>query len=135
MSEQPVPSEQELFELCRSVYEATGWDETDKYWMPEVISSPGPIDPGQPMITDNWFPMVMPKGSEIGIPLYTSDYLLEKLQGVMTEWDIYLAPNPGVGWYLSPTSVETNLPRVDAATPRIALLKLTLALHKEGLLS
>ena len=99
----------ELFELCKQVYEATGWKPTD--WQ---------------------------HGIENGQPLYTSDYLLEKLPRY-----IYLQQSADGKWWwasqLQPTELRTaenayQSINTSAGTPLRALLLLTLKLHEEGLL-
>ena len=116
----------ELFELCKRVYEATGWDGTDKcraylknpyvdVWDWETI----PCHEDNIADVDEWY------------PLYTSDYLLEKLP---------------VGTNISKTNTDTTEPSIyylatcrnngihQGGTPLKALLKLTLKLYEEELL-
>ena len=103
--------EQELFELCKQVYEATGWEPNREL---EGVKVNGRTPP------------------------YTSDYLLEKLPvGVhvhkdSTEYGAYRPPE----YTSQPVSAKVVNRRIrwNADTPRKALLKLTLALRKEGLL-
>lgn len=106
----PIDTNQasELFELCKEVYERTEWKPTD--WQ---------------------------HGDEGGQPIYTSDYLLEKLP--KTIWSTYgLAIFPGdyvaTAGYYDPDGligVEVNeLQKAD--TPLKALLKLTIALSEAG---
>ena len=101
-------------ELCMEVYEKTGWKPTD--WQ---------------------------HGYEGGQPLYTSDYLLEKLPEYVIEYDSYYeqdisnylcvkkVPNGYVALYdgLS-IAHKVKLQRTD--TPLKALLKLTIALSEAG---
>lgn len=107
----------ELSELCKEVYEKTGWDKSTeiirKYSLnkvPSVFTRP-------------------PKGMELGVlsgtiewqaPLYTSDYLLQKL--------------PKKTWIKHSELWVANLGRLHLTsdTPLKALLKLTLALHQAG---
>lgn len=108
----------ELFELCKKVYELTGWE------------------------TDDWFTNAAEDEMSLAempdIPLYTSDYLLEKLPGqfgnrgsssvqclrLCKSNEGYMAGYIGVDlvWWLE--SVDDN--------PLKALLKLTIALHEAG---
>jgi len=105
----------ELFELCKEVYEKTGW----KY--------------GEPYLKYNVFSMY--KESDILYYLYTSDYILEKLQHTY-----YITiENHGFGknlyWYVYPygnDNEKIEKPTGKADTPLKALLKLTLALHEAG---
>ena len=114
----------ELFELCKQVYEATGWKHTigkfhddgsyDGYVGHMGISyTPSPQDA-------KWLPK--------DIPLYTTDYLLEKLPDGTTimkdvqgfkAWNIYNRKR--ISTYTCDSPVE-------------ALLKLTLKLHEEEIL-
>ena len=104
LSEQGTDTNQasELFKLCKKVYEKTGWKPTD--WQ---------------------------HGIEDGQPLYTSDYLLEKLpvcvvekyQQVDNKW-AYSAKSYSYEKHMRLTEYEE--------TPLKALLKLTIVLSKEG---
>jgi len=121
----------ELFELCREVYEKTGWDD----------------DELEHCYTHNG---AYPGKGECECPLYTSDYLLEKLptwieqdvnklDGIdrarrvalqLRKWnyqgDKYFAEYHEL--YYAP------LFRAESDTPLKALLKLTIALHDKGAL-
>lgn len=126
-------NDNELFELCREVYEKTGWDGTPNcyaylknpyvdVWAWEVI----PLHEDNVDDVDEWH------------PLYTSDYLLEKLpthdkNNVHANFGVsmLLASNPkkwGASWECDSGEYEM----VHADTPLKALLKLTLALHEAG---
>jgi hypothetical protein len=110
----------ELFELCRSVYAKVGWEHTKE------SSS-----------TNRWYTAdgnIVSTHSKryVSYPLYTSDYLLEKLPKGVTvthfkdlsyikrkhEWSARMTP--ALGRYAT------------ADTPLKALLKLTIALHDAG---
>lgn len=142
--------DKELFELCKSVYEKTGWKGQHFWYMPEMQTAPN----GQPLITDHYIPVYQPSGSRIGFPLYTSDYILEKLPDAIKhpehgyKWRLQLKK---IGkWYVASYENElwvrvymANEYRTDeklytwkepytADTPLKALLKLTLALHDAG---
>ena len=131
----------ELFELCKQVYEATGWKYTigrfhddgsyDGYVGHKGVAyTPNPQDA-------EWLPK--------NIPLYTSDYLLEKLpvylmysgEQYFFELEVFedktWRGNYGYqdrdGWYDHP---DINLQPED--TPLKALLKLALKLHEEKIL-
>ena len=103
----------ELFELCRQVYEATGWG--------QIKSS-------------NKLTQMAASGT---VPIYTSDYLLEKLP-----IHIYLQHHANNTWkasQLQPTELRTAENAYQSInssgdTPLKSLLKLTLKLHEEKLL-
>lgn len=106
----------ELFELCKEVYKRTGWDKTkDSYKL---------YRDGMP------------------VPLYTSDYLLEKLPLYINREprdELSLLKFDG-GWSAgyframnSGNGVQYLADKVYVAdTPLKALLKLTIALKDEG---
>jgi len=129
----------ELFELCKEVYKLTEWNyssadptreyvysfeakKTGSYWE-AVYDEHRNKDP-----FDNRRPTGITHHIESLCPLYTSDYLLEKLQPTMEIFDLFLATNPGVGWWIESFDNEVNISRIDADTPLKALLKLTIAL-------
>ena len=93
----------ELFELCKQVYEATGWKGLGRRYINE------------PLEKDDW------------IPIYTSDYLLEKLP---FPTEIGCDSFMWIGKYEN----RGNQIWERADTPLKALLKLTIKLHEEGLL-
>ena len=123
----------ELFELCKQVYEATGWDGTEKFWH-SLIShdmkrwSDYKLQDYKP---DSLFGMRI-------VPLYTSDYLLEKLPYKIGKANsaIWLrlgkTRNSFTVCYMGSDLV--CLYDFEADTPLEALLRLTLNLHEEGLL-
>ena len=110
----------ELFELCKQVYEATGWKDTH-----------GRLDDGNHTIRN--------EGNEVllgtkQVPLYTSDYLLEKLPSTikneLDEGDDYLFLYKKNGsWH---ADYMGQFLRCNADTPLKALLKLTIALSEAG---
>ena len=110
----------ELFELCKQVYEATGWKDTH-----------GRLDDGNHTIRN--------EGNEVllgtkQVPLYTSDYLLEKLPStIKNELDggddyLFLYKKTS-SWY---ADYMGQFLRCNADTPLKALLKLTIALSEAG---
>ena len=124
----------ELFELCKQVYEATGWTAdmdkgVDYVWCHETLRCL-PID---------WDTSDFHQH----IPLYTSDYLLEKLpkkikRDSSTGW-LTLSPMDSQGaWSVAyePDHTEhiDDYPMGWGKSPVIALLKLTLKLHEEKIL-
>lgn len=127
----------ELFELCKEVYKRTKWDGNDllhrlgdEVFYRELFDSD--VDEKHPR--------------ESYYPLYTSDYILEKLPKFVegekhSSHLLCLQPNPiGAGfqamYHLSiarPTSTSQNTKYMHTAdTPLKALLKLTIALHEGG---
>ena len=115
----------ELFELCKQVYEATGWENTKD----------GFFDGGEVMpFTDRIGAYI--GASNFQCPLYTSDYLLEKLPN-----HIYLQHYADGTWHasqLQPTELRTaenayQSINASSATPLKALLKLTLELREKML--
>ena len=114
----------ELFELCREVYERTRWKDTLGYIQPF----------GQNVHFPNWFDDTITEDHDIA-PLYTSDYLLEKLP-----IHIYLQHHANNTWkasQLQPTELRTAENAYQSInssgdTPLKALLKLTIALSEAG---
>lgn len=116
----------ELFELCKQVYEATGWrlpiDERPvEYWVQH---------------DDEWdleYGVVgMPVDGGV-VPLYTSDYLLEKLPATVKNDfdggnDYIILYKKGKSWC---ADYMGQFKRQKSDTPLKALLKLCLALHEE----
>ena len=118
----------ELYELCKEVYELTGWIGTlQVIWNDQVTV----VEP----YVERW---AQEEKYANYAPLYTSDYLLEKLPRY-----IYLQQSAdGKSWgasQLQPTELRTaenayQSINTSAVTPLKALLKLTLKLHEKGLL-
>lgn len=118
----------ELFELCKQVYEKTGWgawsqpdgdsDQTESYW--KHLDGETENEAFKSAEHSKWSKAVWIA------PLYTSDYLLEKLP-----WStVCSGPNEGMfGSWMNGKPKETFN---EADTPLKALLKLTLALHEAG---
>lgn len=109
-----MSDDKELFELCKRVYEATGWTGTHHVWHNDTTISP--VACGYEEV----------KHAVHFIPLYSSDYLLGRLPSEQYETlQLIKAKNywrAGVGQMGSETS----------DTPLKALLKLTIALHDAG---
>jgi len=122
----------ELFELCKTIYEKTNWDNdllAYLNWREIVHDEPRNLQVSNTKSDMQWKSFA---------PLYTSDYLLEKLPGqfgnrgsssaqclrLCKSNEGYMAGYIGVDlvWWLEST----------ADTPLKALLKLTLALHEAG---
>ena len=119
----------ELFELCKQVYKATGWGDTDS-----IINSGGDR-------TSSGY--LGKRLYEYFVPLYTSDYLLEKLpkkikRDSSTGW-LVLSPMDSqgawsVGYEPDHTEHIDDYPMEWGESPVAALLKLTLKLHEEEIL-
>lgn len=92
----------ELFELCRELYKRTGWDSYELA-KDHVTTSDG---------YDEW-----------DLPLYTSDYLLDKLPHASYQMDV-----TSVGVKLTTFYTDDKWETVHADTPLKALLKLVIAL-------
>jgi hypothetical protein len=120
----------ELFELCKSVYEKTGWDETDKFWH-SLISHD--MKSWSEYKLQDYKPASL-FGMRI-VPLYTSDYLLQKLRDC-NEFSLFTNGTVWQARYLGKPQEEwANIPQwqsKEADTPLKALLKLTLELHEAG---
>lgn len=111
----------ELFELCKQVYEVTKWDDVESY----INESEDYVNPSSDVIDP-----------VIHTPLYTSDYLLEKLPRTQEMFGntTYLTVQ-GVNidqWCASYDHIEgQSFKGQFADTPLKSLLKLTLKLHEE----
>lgn len=110
----------ELFELCKKVYKRTGW----RYTQRRIVKSLR----GQKINDIDAMNVDLSKHEELS-PLYTSDYLLEKLPKILlTNADVDGVWTAGTyGWY------DIGwLEKEVSDTPLKALLKLTLALDDAG---
>lgn len=109
----------ELFELCKQVYESTNYDWTD---VPQYLTQTG-------------MTIVPDTNLDAITPLYTSDYLLEKLPAHYIN-NSYLALGPSSSKWMVGYMEDHELKwlRTEADTPLKALLKLTLALNDAGIL-
>ena len=129
----------ELFELCKQVYEATGWTDTYLRW----------VDTEEPWIVnaDEWHRNTKCQ-TDLDMsclyPLYDSDYLLEKLPGLIGVTSVHiddvhtevrkLRPGESPSGATYQSNVKGLLIGAGGDTPLQVLLKLTLKLHEEGLL-
>jgi len=103
-----MTNQEELFTLCKAVYEATGWE------TPETVWSLGTGAMGSDEMTNK----------------YTSDYLLPKLQ----EHGIHLGyDKEQQAWFAFPAG-DDGLCIQFSDTPVKALLKLVLKMREEGVL-
>lgn len=120
MSNPPTTSvpEDELFDLCKEVYRRTNWDD-DSLWHKTYEDYRPDLD--------------------ISVPLYTSDYLLEKLPehiskyGSMTMERGYMSGRTGAFRYKYSRDNREELTEGTGVTSLKALLKLVLALDKAGI--
>lgn len=106
----------ELFELCTEVYKRTAW-----YGTVNLITKDGPT-------------MIGPM-SEDSPPLYTSDYLLEKLPKKLESRPAYwldIGPFDDSTWGARYAVVDDHEWLCAADTPLKALLKLVIALDEAG---
>jgi hypothetical protein len=115
----------ELFTLCKSVYEKTGWDGDKRFAFDDTYA-------------DKWLRYIADfehKTREWNlkdmIPLYTSDYLLEKLPHEVEEYTVGVVWDKNVDSWRGEYG-DNRLHLVHADTPLKALLKLTLALAEAG---
>jgi len=113
----------ELYELCKEVYKRTRWEDTLQFYDSfKDIYSEGEYE-------DYGMSHSFIKGSydiEDGqVPLYTSDYLLEKLP----EWT-ELKRKTTISYTAKRDALESY--SFESDTPLKALLKLTIALSKAG---
>ncbi|MDQ0825397.1 hypothetical protein QFZ60_001570 [Arthrobacter sp. B2I5] len=133
----------ELFELCKEVYKRIGWAGTVESYYSEYDSKTQEHSNVVILDEGTWAEATGVSSSAI-CPLYTSDYLLEKLPKSLTT--IYGKAYPlsplvmasGDYYYAmykhdmtGPNSAETTF-EVEADTPLKALLKLTIALADAG---
>ena len=139
--------DKELFELCREVYERTGWGDTPDYVEERFVD-------GKLVATDVCENVGYEEDNEVfgGVqrkhfPLYTSDYLLEKLVPFKTEAMGSRGDMMPVNAFVFVRRESGNEYRagyrynlngskysngIYADTPLKALLKLTIALHEAG---
>lgn len=129
MSSTDTDQASELYELCKEVYERTGWEDVSALTDAEgKLLSPGYL--GGRLYKEF-------------VPLYTSDYLLEKLPEYVIEYDSYheqdicnylcvmKVPDGYVARY-DGLSLAHKVKVQRSDTPLKSLLKLTLALHEAG---
>jgi hypothetical protein len=128
-----MKDDKELFELCRKCYEATGWKNTGRVW----YSNAGKVHDIESVYVDG---EVFDKSANV--PLYSSDYLLGKLQetenSVLLRWNRDLGGSAAMkAWGGKYCAGTFDMPQGEypiSDTPLKALLKLTLKLHEEKLL-
>lgn len=124
----------ELLELCKQVYEATGWKQSPnisqlyEYWDDH----------------DELCVISIEDADDALVPAYTSDYLLEKLPSVVQDpYDKIFrhiqmwinGDRSAHAGYVEPYAHDDRVAYAQKSDEmRITLLKLTLKLHKEELL-
>ena len=122
----------ELFELCKQVYEATGWKQSQnisqlyEYWDDH----------------DELCVISIEDADDALVPAYTSDYLLEELSVVTDHVSVTRSNKISIdasndeksNWYAN-CWFRSRRVQVKSDTPLKALLKLTLKLYEEGLLN
>jgi len=122
----------ETFDLCRKVYEATSWGDVVGYYEYYPVSSVIRQKTSSP---GNTLPTLL---HENITPLYTSDYLLERLPATIGKgyWKSYLRMSKTDDGYAF-AYMDRQLVRAyecTGSTPLIALLRLVLELKKEGII-
>lgn len=120
-------NDNELFELCKEVYERLdGWDNTEKcYAYIDEFNTGKKCWKVIPLHEDNIYDV------DEWHPLYTSDYLLAKLQVLDAETS--LSWRAIEEWEASHCWIDDDFRFNEYAdTPLKALLKLAIALHKAG---
>ena len=142
MSSTDTNQASELYEICKEVYERTGWEDvTDFYHENDTFD-----EETQTFKRNGIFSIVERKRADYNIPLYTSDYLLEKLPGLLDidnktfslAVQAQVAPPNFVALYTHTSVVAGKLAGHstryinEADTPLKALLKLTIALSEAG---
>jgi len=111
----------ELFELCKQVYEKTGWKDTLQCVWNGQFSQP----------SEEMLKYAQDTGYARYSPAYTSDYLLEKLpKGIAVHH--FDSGDYGAYFYRKGRTVAGLEDPFRADTPIKALLKLTLALSEAG---
>ena len=136
----------ELYELCRKVYELTEWgksrDLTDFYfnkrYVDEKIGFRYEIDHYSDVAREASH-ITLKLRNGLAVPLYTSDYLLEKLPGEFDNYYIDLSwSGKKNGWFASYFTNDYTPDRpiekyqCSAGTPLKALLALVISLRISG---
>jgi len=132
----------ELFELCRQVYEATGWMPVKDQYL-TVFEKDGDKCL---WVYDNCCWRTLDDSEEDAgyVPLYTSDYLLEKLPSVVQDPHDKIfrhiqmwinGDRSAHAGYVEPYAHDDRVAYAQKSDEmRITLLKLTLKLHEENLI-
>jgi hypothetical protein len=127
-------NDNELFELCKQVYEKTGWKEPKNLQLYRPMTVHKNDSNQEWEIVHNIWSDDTPFDEYDYIPLYTSDYLLEKLPPKITGFYQYFSLKRLAGAYETPpwTATYGKGMKFYADTPLKALLLLTLALDEAG---
>lgn len=121
----------ELFELCKEVYERTGWEDVRDFYHENDTFD----EETQTFKRNGIFSIVERKRADYNIPLYTSDYLLEKLKPFLNAERKSLSFRFADNVFWLDADDIYNGPRlsvIQADTTLKALLKLTIALSEAG---
>ena len=126
----------ELHQLCKEVYERTGWEDVRDFYHEKDTFD----EETQTFKRNGVFSIVERKRADYNTPLYTSDYLLEKLPEEVEKRILVVTggerPHAGYarrdnyGDYVLDNYYWSNAYYSD--TPLKALLKLTIALSEAG---
>lgn len=109
----------ESFQLCKELYERMGWRDVAQCFRPTPVNSGA-----------NYRLIQLHPSIPQDIPLYTSDYLLEKLPRTFGGVALALWAGGAKGWIAEYDGKQFM--RSHGSDPRKALLKLTLDLHEAG---
>ena len=125
----------ELLELCKEVYKRTGWEDVRDFYHENDTFD----EETQTFKRNGIFSIVERKRADYNTPLYTSDYLLEKLPKKYNNGILLLAITNSTQWgaeyySFSPPERGAKTDVYISDTPLKALLKLTIALHDSGAL-
>lgn len=117
----------ELYRLCKDVYRRTKWDDYCEYWS---FGGEYTVDKDS---------MTSIETQTAIIPLYTTDYLLEKLSAITDHVSVQRsnkisidASNDEKGNWYAHYWFKSRRVQVKSDTPLKALLKLTIALSEAG---
>lgn len=129
---------EELFELYKQVYEATGLADTIDYFYLKNNGDYSVQRANHIQVDHNWWKLDCEVPTKC-FPLYTSDYLLKKLpKTILSIYALVLQPGEHVttaGYYEPDGQAGIEIDELQkCATTIEALLRLTLELHEEKLL-
>lgn len=125
--------DEELYKLCSEVYEKTGWEDVRDFYHENDTFD----EETQTFKRNGIFSIVERKRADYNTPLYTSDYLLQKLPVQLDYEDFhgniymeYKVPDSVYKFgYIDGSEYRNS---VWSDTPLKALLKLTIALSEAG---
>ena len=113
----------ELYELCKDVYKRTGWEDTRDFYHEKDTFD----EETQTFKRNGIFSIVERKRADYNTPLYTSDYLLEKLLPI-TSIQLKRKANGDIRLFYFPE--KPDYATYDYDTPLKCLLALTIALSE-----